>query len=54
MKLLFVGEVPGAMRVSGGVGSKAESADRATELLNNAHPDVLVVWSLGWGAAWTA
>jgi len=39
----------------GGIaGEVAESPHQASELLNSMHPDVLVVWSPGWGAAWTA
>jgi hypothetical protein len=55
MKLPFVGKVPGAMPAWGGIaGEVAESPHQASELLNSMHPDVLVVWSPGWGAAWAA
>jgi diguanylate cyclase (GGDEF)-like protein len=54
MRLLFVGDMPGAMQAWGGVARAAGSPQQASELLHTVRPDVLVVESLGWGAAWTA
>ena len=54
MKLLLVGEVPGARQMWDGIARTAESAEEASRLLSSVNPDVIVVWSAGWGAAWTA
>lgn len=54
MKLLLVGEVPGARQMWDGIARTAESAEEASRLLSSVNPEVIVVWSAGWGAAWTA
>ena len=55
MKLLLLGEVPGGMPAWRGFTVRAaESPRQASELLDATRPDVLVVWSQGWGPAWVA
>ena len=55
MKLLLIGDVPGAVPAAlGGTTRTAASPQEAADLLTVTRPDVLLVWSGGWGAAWTA